>query len=108
MAFAQTTSNRLKKYGELFRVGGDEFCFVSTTAKKDTLNHILLKLRDENKCDKEYGDYPVDFAFGIAERVSGENVFATVERADENMYHDKDEQRKNRPDEIDADRSYVR
>ena len=108
MAFAQTTSNRLKKFGELFRVGGDEFCFVSTTAKAGDLDLILSKLRKENKCDIEYGDYPVDFAYGIAERESGENVFATVERADENMYCDKDEQRKKRPDEIDADRSYVR
>ena len=108
MAFAQTTSKRLKKYGELFRVGGDEFCFVSTLANTETLKTILDKLREENKCDEEFGDYPVDFAYGIAERTTGENVFATVERADENMYRDKDEQRKNRPDEIDADRSYVR
>ena len=52
--------------------------------------------------------YGVFLAVGSYTLHEGDDLREAIRRADENMYHDKDEQRKNRPDEIDADRSYVR
>lgn len=108
LSFGQTIKKKLEDLGELFRVGGDEFCFVSTKANKESLNSLLTELRKTGKCDPEFGDYPLDFAFGIAERKAGENLFATVEKADIIMYEDKDKQRMDRPDAFEDDRSYIR
>lgn len=84
-AFAQTAQRKLATYGKLYRVGGDEFCLVSFS-KPDGLKGVLENLHDQEKCDPEFGDFPLDFAYGMAVRKAGEADEELYDRADEEMY----------------------
>lgn len=91
LAFGQTSRKALSGLGEIFRIGGDEFCLLSWKAGPEELMSVLLKLQGREKCDPKYGDYPMDFAFGIARQLPGEDGFETVSRADQEMYKNKRE-----------------
>lgn len=87
-AFALTMKEKLSPYGKLYRTGGDEFCFL-TSLDPDKTADIITEIRREGKCDPAYGDYPLDFSFGVTERKpedSNENLYM---RADSLMYIDK-------------------
>ncbi|MGO4972471.1 GGDEF domain-containing protein [[Clostridium] aminophilum] len=88
-AFAQTMHKELVLYGEIFRIGGDEFCFITKELSAQDAEMVIRKIRKTGKCRPEFGDYPIDFSFGIAERARGENAYDTIERADAAMYEEK-------------------
>ncbi|MGN0363034.1 MAG: GGDEF domain-containing protein [Bilifractor sp.] len=88
-AFGQTAQKALAPYGELFRIGGDEFCMLSITTTPAQLLPVLEEIQGREKCDPEYGDFPLDFAFGLAGQRSGEDGDETVHRADQMMYENK-------------------
>ncbi len=91
-AFAQTAQKQLSSYGKLYRVGGDEFCLTSHLSSEhdtDRLKEALEKLSRMEKCDPAFGDFPMDFAYGIACRLPGESSEALYERADAIMYMNK-------------------
>lgn len=87
-AFAQTAQKRLNALGRFYRVGGDEFCLVSDSdparvaAAFDDLAHMA-------QCDPDFGDFPMDFAYGMAVRQPGETNGALYTRADAAMYANK-------------------
>lgn len=89
-AFAQTAQKRLNALGRFYRVGGDEFCLVSDSdparvaAAFDDLAHMA-------QCDPDFGDFPMDFAYGMAVRQPGETNGALYTRADAAMYANKRE-----------------
>lgn len=87
-AFAQTANKKLSSFGRLYRVGGDEFCLVSYE-DPERVKTALDDLSRMEKCDPEYGDYPLDFAYGIAAREPGETNESLYERADAIMYENK-------------------
>lgn len=89
-AFAQTALKRLSPYGKLYRVGGDEFCFTSC-CDPDQVQKVLEALSRLQVCDPEFGNYPMDFAYGIAVRHPGETNEDLYQRADEIMYQNKRE-----------------
>jgi PleD family two-component response regulator len=41
------------------------------------------------KCDPEFGDFPMNFSYGLVVRRPGETNEELYERADEKMYADK-------------------
>ena len=91
LAFGQTTRKALSSFGEVFRIGGDEYCLISWKAGPEELLPALRELQSRGKCDPEYGDHPLDFAYGVARQLPGEDGFETVSRADQEMYENKRE-----------------
>lgn len=89
-AFAQTALKRLSPYGKLYRVGGDEFFFTSC-CDPGQVQKVLEDLSQLEVCDAEFGDYPMDFAYGLAVRCPGETNEDLYQRADEIMYQNKRE-----------------
>ena len=89
-AFAQTALKRLSPYGKLYRVGGDEFCCTSC-CDPDQVQKVLDALSKLQVCDPEFGNYPMDFAYGLAVRHPGETNEDLYQRADEIMYQNKRE-----------------
>ncbi len=87
-SFAQTAQKRLRPYGRLYRIGGDEFCLTSFS-DPDQLREALGELQRAGKGDPEFGDFPLDFAYGMAERMPGESNEDFLRRADAEMYADK-------------------
>ena len=87
-ATAQTLSEAFSGCGKLYRVGGDEFCLVSTQ-EKDALTKIADSLLAKGKCDEKYGDFPIDFAYGIGVRQEGDTVLDVYKKADQLMYEKK-------------------
>ena len=87
-AFAQTVQKELKNYGKLYRVGGDEFCLISY-ADHEKIESCINELIKMKKSDPAFGDFPLDFAYGMAVRKEGESSRALYERADALMYENK-------------------
>lgn len=87
-AFAQTAQLRLKDLGQIYRVGGDEFCLTSS-ADPLQVQAAFEALSDMDKCDPAFGDFPMDFAYGLAVRQPGEANGALYTRADAAMYAHK-------------------
>lgn len=87
-AFAQTAGRRLEPYGRFYRVGGDEFCLVCAS-ESGRLKEVLENLDRMEKCDPEFGDFPMNFSYGLVVRRPGETNEELYERADEKMYADK-------------------
>ncbi|MGN1381589.1 MAG: GGDEF domain-containing protein [Eubacterium sp.] len=84
-AFAQTVRKALMGYGRLYRTGGDEFVFVSDQ-KTEKIQPVLDELQKTPRCDAEFGDFPMDFAYGLVQMEKGERVEEAVVRADHEMY----------------------
>ena len=91
LAFGQTARKALSSFGEIFRIGGDEFCLLSWKTGPEKLLPALRELQSRKKCDPEFGDQPLDFAYGIAQQLPGEDGSETVSRADHEMYMNKKE-----------------
>ena len=91
-ATASTIADAFSGHGRLFRVGGDEFCLISNSSKEE-LSVIADKVLSSGKCSEKYGDFPIDFAYGIAERKDGEAPSEVYGRADQLMYENKGENR---------------
>ena len=84
-AFALTMNDALKEFGEFYRTGGDEFFFI-TVLPDEEVQQKLEQIAAWPKCDSKYGDFPLDFSFGVAGRKEGESTEAMMDRADEIMY----------------------
>lgn len=89
-ATARTLADALDGHGKLYRVGGDEFCLVSPDSKEE-LTRIVEELLSHGKCSEQYGDFPIDFAYGIGVRESGDSARTVYNKADELMYEYKKE-----------------
>lgn len=87
-AFAQTAQQRVKDLGQLYRVGGDEFCLASS-ADPSRVQAAFAELSQMDQCDPAYGDFPMDFAYGLAVRKPGETNGALYTRTDAAMYANK-------------------
>lgn len=87
-AFARSMKRRLGPYGKLYRTGGDEFCMISKDEEQE-LQDVITAIRRDGRCDPQYGDYPLDFAFGVAKRREGETTEELYNRSDAIMYRDK-------------------
>ncbi|MFN2937953.1 GGDEF domain-containing protein [Lachnospiraceae bacterium YH-ros2226] len=87
-AFAMTAQKELKPYGKLYRVGGDEFCLISYDDPKG-IQAVIDRLQEMERSNSAFGDFPLDFAYGIAIRSEGESNEALYKRADALMYENK-------------------
>ena len=87
-ATARTLVDAFDGCGELFRVGGDEFCLISKLSG-DTLEDIAKKVQEKGKCNEKYGNFDIDFAYGVAEREEGDLVTDVYVKADRLMYENK-------------------
>lgn len=87
-AFAQTTLKHLSPYGKLYRVGGDEFCLTSFSDPAQ-VQKALDDLQKLGACDPAFGNFPMDFAYGLVVRQPGESNEELYQRADEVMYQNK-------------------
>ncbi len=89
-ATSKTLADAFKGHGKLYRVGGDEFCLVSNDSAK-LLAKIAEKLLENGRCDKKYGDFPLDFAYGIGIREEHDSPLDVYQKADKRMYKKKTE-----------------
>lgn len=89
-AFAQTARRYLSPYGKLYRVGGDEFCLISHS-NPETVQKALDDLHRLGACAPEFGNFPMDFAYGFVVRQPGETNEELYHRADAVMYRNKRE-----------------
>jgi diguanylate cyclase (GGDEF)-like protein len=87
-ATARTLADAYAGCGRLYRVGGDEFCLISKRDQSE-LAEIAEKLLQAGKCKEEYGDFPIDFAYGVGIRKDGDSMSDVYERADQLMYENK-------------------
>ena len=87
-ATARTLADAFEGCGSLYRVGGDEFCLVSKKSK-EVLSLIAERILMEGKCDEKYGDFVMDFAYGIGEREPKDSVTDVYNKADHLMYEKK-------------------
>ncbi len=94
-ATARTLSDAFADYGRFYRVGGDEFCLVSKHSPKE-LTNIVESLLLNGKCNEKYGDFTLDFAYGIGERLMGDSPYAVYQKADKLMYENKKSSKKSR------------
>ncbi|WP_029324526.1 GGDEF domain-containing protein [Butyrivibrio sp. AE3004] len=92
-ATAKTLADAFENKGKLYRVGGDEFCFVSKYSGEE-VERIVREVLEKGKCADEYGDFKIDFAYGIAERREGDTTESIYERADKLMYENKHNSKK--------------
>ncbi len=85
--------------GRCYRIGGDEFCVVMPYVSQNDLDNKIARfkkrMQDKNKTPFVV---PVTASFGYAiyNPVEDENLEDTRKRADELMYKDKQEYKKNR------------
>jgi len=99
-----TLANTLKKYSPkdalAIRYGGDEFLIIGTFAGLDNLNELIGKITNElaekTRLSNLPYDFSVSFGFEIAPSNSKMPLDIFVEKADANMYLDKQLKRKNR------------
>ena len=51
----------------------------------------------KGKCDEKYGDFKIDFAYGIAECLGGDKMGDVVGKADKLMYEHKNKVKQGTP-----------
>lgn len=86
---ANTLKEKVESYGEVIRIGGDEFLIIISKADENTFKNLIQDMRRELN-QKKINGIQVDASFGYAiksqELKSMNNV---INRADEMMYIDK-------------------
>ncbi|MCR5344227.1 MAG: GGDEF domain-containing protein [Butyrivibrio sp.] len=87
-ATSKTLADAYAESGKLFRIGGDEFCLISSNTKEE-LSRIAEALLKNGKCNPKYGDFPINFAYGIGVREEGDTASYVLKKADEAMYENK-------------------
>ncbi len=93
------------RYGESYRIGGDEFCVFMETRfmsdryleARDCFDKLLFQANKIKKCE-----VPVEIACGFAiyDRSKDRSFSDKIQEADELMYQDKAELKKKRNEEI--------
>ena len=89
-------------YGKCYRIGGDEFCIISSKLRRDKVERLLHALcREQERYNKESSDVVMGIACGYAVYVpdEDESLEDTRKRADEMMYRHKAEM-KNVPENL--------
>ncbi|SFG19778.1 GGDEF domain-containing protein [Oribacterium sp. WCC10] len=86
-ASALTYNKYLRKYGKIYRIGGDEFVFLGEN--HDAVKEVMEKLDGMKKTDEEFGNFDLSAAYGILVKKSDESVFDAVNKADILMYRCK-------------------
>ncbi len=86
-AVTLTYNKYLKKYGQIYRIGGDEFVFMGKN--QEAVTDIFMRLHGQEKVDMEFGVQDLSVAYGIVVKQPDESVFDAVNRADELMYECK-------------------
>ncbi len=69
------------------RVGGDEFAVICRGQDYDRIDHLLKEVSEANEQSRASGDILI--ACGMARYRNGETVEAVFERADHQMYQNK-------------------
>lgn len=92
--FSRYVIGHLREEDVIARIGGDEFVILLLDCDKTDACDKLEKMRSE--LTGEQFEYMPTFSFGIAEAGihTEENVYQILERADKNMYQDKESRRK--------------
>jgi diguanylate cyclase (GGDEF)-like protein len=75
------------KHSPVYRVGGDEFAVISQGEDYDCIHELLSKITDHNIVARKTGGIVI--ACGMAKFESDECVASVFERADSNMYKNK-------------------
>lgn len=79
--------------GKCYRIGGDEFVVVMEDASEDSVRSCLRSLRSTVDRENAGRENEISFAYGYAtgEVASAEDFSRLCEKADENMYRQKEE-----------------
>ena len=77
------------KHSPVFRIGGDEFAVISQGGDYEHMDELLEKVREHNRKALLSGD--VVIACGMSRFEDDSCVAAVFERADHNMYEDKND-----------------
>lgn len=85
-----------REYGEMYRIGGDEFAVILTGVTREKMEELRQTFRENLQNRGAVCDFPVDAAFGYARFRKGEdrNLEQTFVRADDRMYEDKRNRRR--------------
>ncbi len=75
--------------GTPYRVGGDEFLILYRNADESVVENAVSAMREE------LAKTPYSCAFGYSMRMAGEAVDEVIRRADDEMYRNKEEMKKN-------------
>jgi diguanylate cyclase len=93
---ANLLHSRLHKYGLVARYGGEEFAVILDNVDLDTAAPIIDKVRAEiaeRDIEFEGQSLSVSASIGVAELVDRENIEEWLQRADDGLYHSKEEGR---------------
>ena len=88
-AVAAAIAKAVGKYGSVYRTGGDEFIAVLNSAdekRAEEINNSVHRILEENSSQYEF---PLSVSSGFAVYSKGEKFVDTVNRADKNMYENK-------------------
>ena len=77
---------------KIYRVGGDEFAVIVLGQEYDDIDNLLEKIREHNL--QAILEKNVVVACGMSRFSNDDNVALVFERADQNMYEDKNELKK--------------
>ena len=88
--------------GQCFRIGGDEFVVFLKSCPMEQLSAKLDRMRAIIAADKSADTFFIDVAAGYAARRKDELVSSMVERADAEMYVDKESMKKRRTSDTEA------
>lgn len=89
---AQVLQRHFARSASLYRVGGDEFCLISSsTDLEDIQQRMHGVLEDERQIRERLGVENIGIAYGITgyESNSGETLEEALRRADKQMYENK-------------------
>ena len=92
-SIANFVINNMRPYDSMCRYGGEEFliCMPNTTTKES--HNIIDRIREELSQKPIYissdNSIKISASFGIAPMLAGDNLEATIENADNALYHAK-------------------
>ncbi|MFZ5656409.1 MAG: diguanylate cyclase [Pseudomonadota bacterium] len=88
-SFAELVQSRCRAGDRLFRYGGEEFVLLATGTDAAGLQRLVDDLRRAVAGNLRFGDRPVTVSIGGAVLQPGEDVHASLARADAAMYEAK-------------------
>lgn len=100
MEAASIIQNSFGKYGDCYRIGGDEFCVLindnDIQSKYENGREIFYKLMEESHQNNPYElNIQIAHGFTICEQPTNEKIDNALNIADQAMYKNKEELKKN-------------